>query len=281
MAHKEPYICEATDQSAGRPATLIFLHGYGDDAQGLPLGTSSLKWAPQSVPCYCGAVGVPCPSLMPSAGVAQQFQFHSKLPYLRWLLPNAPHNFDAMGQAWYLPKALPNALKPRVPGRDNEGGIEEQPDDEEGILRSVDRVDEWVEKEIERGVEPGRIVVGGFSQGCAVSLVWGLVGKMRDSVAGVVLCSGYFPLRDRIGDLRKDTVVQAGGDGRGKKKWLYLHGSKDMLVPSTLFWKGKAELEKHVNKEDIEDHVYEGLSHSTSPAELRDMLMWLETVVPP
>ena len=35
---KEPYILEPADQSAGRPATFIFLHGFGDDAQGTPLG---------------------------------------------------------------------------------------------------------------------------------------------------------------------------------------------------------------------------------------------------
>ena len=38
MAPTEPYICEPTDPSSGRPATFIFLHGYSDDAQGLPMG---------------------------------------------------------------------------------------------------------------------------------------------------------------------------------------------------------------------------------------------------
>lgn len=36
---KDPYVCEAEDQSTGRPATIIFLHGFGDDAEGIPLGT--------------------------------------------------------------------------------------------------------------------------------------------------------------------------------------------------------------------------------------------------
>lgn len=40
MSAKEPYICEAEDKSSGRAATFIFLHGYGDDAEGLPLGMS-------------------------------------------------------------------------------------------------------------------------------------------------------------------------------------------------------------------------------------------------
>ena len=49
MADKAPYVCEPTDQSSGRPATFIFLHGYGDDAEGLPLGMNAL----QSRPLHC------------------------------------------------------------------------------------------------------------------------------------------------------------------------------------------------------------------------------------
>jgi len=245
---KPPYILDATDSSTGRPATFIFLHGYGDDAQGLPLG------------------------------LAQQFQFYSKLPYLRWVLPNAPYNDEAMTQAWYLPKALPNALKPRVPGHAEED--ETAPDDEEGILRSVDALDKLVQDEIDRGSDPLRLIVGGFSQGCAVSLVWSLVGKMRHKVAGVVCLSGYLPLADRVADLRKGESHGAGESG-DSKKWFYVHGSKDMMVPSRLFAQGKEELIKYVPADAIESHLYEGMAHTTSNAELRGLLRWLEKVIPP
>ena len=43
MADKAPYVCEPADQQTGRQATFIFLHGYGDDAEGLPLGTKNLQ----------------------------------------------------------------------------------------------------------------------------------------------------------------------------------------------------------------------------------------------
>lgn len=186
-----------------------------------------------------------------------------------------------MAQAWYMPKALPNALKPRVPGHDEEAADENAADDEEGILNSVDTVDRLVEQEIENGVDPERIIVGGFSQGCAVSLVWGVTGRMRNKVAGVVCLSGYFPLTDRIEKLMADRGVDERGEDTKTKKWLYAHGSKDMLVPIRLFEQGKQELAKYVKKEDVEDHIYEGMSHTTGPAELRDMLFWLQRVVPP
>jgi len=35
---KSPFVLEPEDQSKGQPATFIFLHGYGDDAEGLPMG---------------------------------------------------------------------------------------------------------------------------------------------------------------------------------------------------------------------------------------------------
>jgi hypothetical protein len=38
MAQKPPYVLDAASPDSGRPATFIFLHGYADDAEGLPLG---------------------------------------------------------------------------------------------------------------------------------------------------------------------------------------------------------------------------------------------------
>ena len=111
-----------------------------------------------------------------------------------------------MGRAWYVPKALPSALKPRVPGHDEEAEQEAAPDDEEGIMKGVDRLDELVRQELEKGVDHRRIIVGGFSQGGAVSLVWGRVGRLRESGAGLVLCSGYFPLQDERGRQSIDLV---------------------------------------------------------------------------
>jgi len=231
---------------------LIFLHGYGDDAEGLPLGLS------------------------------QQFQFNNKMPYLKWVLPYADHNHEAMTRAWYVPKAMPNVMKPRVPGHEDE---EDAADDETGIMKSVDVVDRLVEQEIKSGTPVERIVVGGFSQGCAVSLVWGLTGRLRHKVGGVVCLSGYLPLRDKIEQLRRERETDsAQGEAcvpeEGGKKWFYVHGTMDRLIPTKFYTQGKEELEKWVLKEDIEGHLYSGMGHSTSAAELRDLLGFFERVIP-
>ncbi|ETI28747.1 hypothetical protein G647_01198 [Cladophialophora carrionii CBS 160.54] len=247
MSEKPPYIVPPTADisSTARPATLIFLHGYGDDADGLPLG------------------------------LAQQFQFYHKMQYLKWVLPYAPHNQEAMTRAWYVPRALPNAMKPWVPG---EVAEEDAPDDEAGIMRSVDVLDQLVEQEIENGTPPERILVGGFSQGCAVSLVWGLTGRLRNKVAGVLCLSGYLPLRDRIAELRNERAV--GANEKDAKQWFYVHGTMDMLVPLKMFIQGNEDLIKWVDRENIDGHVYQGMGHSTNSAELRDMLAFFEKVIP-
>lgn len=207
-------------------------------------------------------------------GLAQQFQFYNKMQYLKWVLPNAPHNHEAMTRAWYVPKALPNAMKPRVPGHEEEDDV---PDDEAGIMKSVDIVDKLVEEEIKNGTPAERILVGGFSQGCAVSLVWGLTGRMRNKVGGMLCLSGYFPLRDRIQDLKEERDIK---DEKDTKKWFYVHGTMDMLVPMRLYTQSKEALAKWVHTEDIEDHLYQGMGHSTNAAELRDLLGFFEKVIP-
>lgn len=186
----------------------------------------------------------------------------------------------AASTAWYMPKALPNAMKPRVPGAQEDD--EDEDDDEDGILESCDKVDAFVRAELDRGMPPDRIVVGGFSQGCAVSLVWGLVGKERNNVAGVVPLSGYFPLSSRISKIRKARGYSESPDqAEETKKWFLAHGDRDALVPTKLFTHQKEELAKWVNAErDVEDHLYEGLAHNFVPAELRGILRWFEKVVP-
>lgn len=212
-------------------------------------------------------------------GLGQAFQMYGKLPYLRWLLPNAPYNPEAATTAWYMPKALPNAMKPRVPGDVDEPS---EGDDEAGIMQSVAALDVVVRGEIDRGIPPHRIVVGGFSQGCAISLVWGLCGKERNNVAGVVPLSGYFPLADRISALRQAAGYSAEPEkDQESKKWFIAHGLKDALVPVALFKHQAEELGKWVHeREVVEGHVYENMAHNTVNAELRDMLIWLEKLIP-
>ena len=104
-----------------------------------------------------------------------------KIGDVRYLLPHAPirpvtlNNGYPM-RAWYDIVAL--------------GG--RAAEDEAGLRESQRSVDELVERELNRGIAPGRIVLMGFSQGCAVALMAGL--RHRKRLAGIVGLSGYLPL---------------------------------------------------------------------------------------
>ena len=65
-------------------------------------------------------------------------------------------------------------------------------EDEAGLRESMRQVHALLDREVERGVPAGRIVLAGFSQGCAIALLAGLRYPRR--LAGIAGLSGYLPL---------------------------------------------------------------------------------------
>lgn len=163
-----------------------------------------------------------------------------------------------------------------MPKRSGESETDDDEDDEEGMMKSVDYICGLIAKEAEEGkVSLDRIVVGGFSQGCAISLLVGLLSRYIGELAGVVGLSGYLPLEGKVGRLmaeRKEGVTSA-------TKWFLAHGSRDQLVPRRMFTSYKESLEKW-KVGNVEARVYEGMPHSTIGEEIRDLCTWLERVLP-
>ncbi len=100
---------------------------------------------------------------------------------VRWVLPRAPvrpvtiNNGYPM-RAWY--DILGTDLVRR--------------EDEAGLRMSVQQVHALIDREVSRGVPARRIVLAGFSQGCAITLMAGLRYPQR--LAGLAGLSGYLPL---------------------------------------------------------------------------------------
>ena len=65
-------------------------------------------------------------------------------------------------------------------------------EDEAGLRASAADIQVLLDREATRGIAPGRTVLMGFSQGCAMALMVGLRAPQR--LAGVVAWSGYLPL---------------------------------------------------------------------------------------
>ncbi len=64
------------------------------------------------------------------------------------------------------------------------------------MLRTVFSVNQLISAEIESSIESGRIVIGGFSQGAAISVLTGLNNKRK--LAGIACLSGWVPLRNKL-----------------------------------------------------------------------------------
>ena len=65
-------------------------------------------------------------------------------------------------------------------------------EDEVGLRRSRDSIEALIAREKARGIAAERIVLAGFSQGCAMALMAGL--RHGERLAGIVGLSGYLPL---------------------------------------------------------------------------------------
>jgi len=135
-------------------------------------------------------------------------------------------------------------------------------EDEDGLRRSLGQIEELLELEEQRGMPADRIVLAGFSQGCALALMTGLRHKRR--LAGIVGMSGYLPLAQTTQGERSDanalTPIFMG------------HGSMDNVV---MVDRGRASRDAlKALGYDVEWHEYP-MAHSVCMEEIADLNAWL------
>lgn len=258
MARKSPIIIEPISPvDPSKAAAFVFVHGLGDEAEGV-----------ESMPLvFLDAHGVDY-----NSDVARQFQNAGKLPYMTWVLPNALENNDLATTAWYMP----TSLSPYPPSRPEL----EDDEDEEGMLATIKYLTSLIDDLVKQGIPEKRIVLGGFSQGHAMSLLGGLTSKYAGKLAGLVGLSGYLPLPDRIPTLREEAGLPK--DVKDDVEVFLARGTGDRLVPKRYHRLCYEKLfELGVPEERVTLKEYEGMGHVLNGAELRDLCTWLERVVPP
>jgi predicted esterase len=91
----------------------------------------------------------------------------------------------------------------------------------DGLSDSVDIVRGLVQRELDAGIAPSKIVLGGFSQGGALSLFAGL--SLPVTIGGVVSLSGY-------GVKRNELVNKLLNDKSKQTKVFIGHGTSDNVV---------------------------------------------------
>ena len=130
---------------------------------------------------------------------------------VRFVFPSAPVrpvtiNGGYEMRAWY--DIFSFSTDPAAPRKEDEAGLRES----QAIVLQL------VEREVQRGVPAHRVVLMGFSQGCAMTLLAGLRAPQR--LAGLVALSGYLPLA-------ATTAAQASEANRG------CQSSWRMAMPTT------------------------------------------------
>ena len=135
-------------------------------------------------------------------------------------------------------------------------------EDEAGLRRSQAQVEELIARERGRGIASRRIVLAGFSQGCAMTLMTGLRAKER--LGGLVGLSGYQPLAA--------TVATERAAANADVPIFMAHGSMDPMIPI-----GRATASRDALValgHPVEWHEYP-MAHSVCPEEVADLNRWL------
>jgi len=142
------------------------------------------------------------------------------------------------------------------------------PQDEDGLRRSQSLVEALIARERQRGIPAGRIVLAGFSQGCAMALLTGL--RYPERLAGIAGLSGYLPLAG--------TTAQERHPANRATPVFLAHGTGDEIVALE---RGEASREAlGALGYAVEWHDYP-MGHSVCPQEVADLEAWLLRVLAP
>ncbi|KNE56593.1 hypothetical protein AMAG_02387 [Allomyces macrogynus ATCC 38327] len=191
------------------------------------------------------------------AGIAPMLA--NALPHVKWVFPNAPVqpvtlNMGMRMPSWYDIYSLDR---------------EQAKQDEKGMLESAGKIQDLINNEVEKhGIPTDRIVVGGFSQGSAISLLTLVTSPVK--LAAIVALSGYLPLTPKFDELHKTVNDQT-------PVWMG-HGDSDEVV-AYKWGSQSAEFLKEKGY-NVDFNTYRWMGHSANDQELMDLTMFLKNVIP-
>lgn len=190
--------------------------------------------------------------------IAQEIDL-SALGTVRWVFPHAPVRPVSLNggyamRAWYdiyPPSAVANGTRR---------------EDEPGLREACQQVQALLDREAQRGVPPGRTVLMGFSQGCAMTLMAGLRAPQR--LAGLVGLSGYLPLAST-------TAAERSAANQDVPIFM-AHGQHDSVVVPERGLASRDALQALGYAVQWHDYPME---HSVCPKEVADLNAWLLQVL--
>ncbi|KAI0367515.1 Phospholipase/carboxylesterase [Pilatotrama ljubarskyi] len=181
----------------------------------------------------------------------------ARLPGVKWIIPQAPSapvafNNGHIRPSWFNIANLPPTCY-----------------DEAGVAASVATIENLVISEVRGGVESAKIVLVGFSQGAALSLMTALT--TLHELGGVASLSGWIPKQSRQAMLQIEPVLPV----------FWGHGTADTEVPLLYAEECVSFLRESLNipEDRVVFKKYEGLEHTVNDAELGDLTVWLSEIL--
>lgn len=214
-------------------AAVIFIHGLGDSGDGW-------SWFPQ---------------------IIRQTGLIKSADETNYVFPNAPT----------MPITANGGMS--MPGWFDiyEFGNPKARQDVAGFFKSCEIVKLLVQEQVEKHhISPERIIIGGFSQGSAISMA--VLSLLDIKIGGLVAISGFCPVADAIiekhnkSGVNFDTPVFQG------------HGTVDPII-ALEFGKHASEFYKSLGFKKWDFHSYAGVPHSTNEEELIDVIKFMSTIL--
>ncbi|KAF7340116.1 Delta-sterol C-methyltransferase [Mycena venus] len=159
-------------------------------------------------------------------------------------------------------------------------------------------LDALIHDVVASGVNPSRLVLGGFSQGGAMTLLTGLTTATK--LAGLFVLSGRLPLRNQIKSMiSSHAPLTPIFWGHGTADPLVTHAlgraSADFVISELgvatappvslssriLGWLGPNPERPRTTPTGLGFHSYLGLAHELGNEELDDLASWLKALLPP
>jgi phospholipase/carboxylesterase len=188
--------------------------------------------------------------------IAQELQLDAVGP-VRFVFPHAP----------VMPVTINNGYQMRA-WYDILGFDRGSREDEAGLRKSQAAVEQLIAGQKARGISASRIVLAGFSQGCAMSLLTGL--RYSEPLAGIAGLSGYLPLALQTAAERSQA--------NARTPIFLAHGSEDNVV---LIDRARASLKMLQQLGYGVEWGEYPMGHSVCMEEVADLNRWLLQVLAP
>mmetsp|Transcript_90683 Transcript_90683/g.143344 ORF Transcript_90683/g.143344 Transcript_90683/m.143344 type:complete len:232 (-) Transcript_90683:159-854(-) len=217
---------------AAPTAALIFMHGSGDNGQGVKAWLDSVSRGEFSRRLQDAKIKLVCPDS----------------PVIPYTLAGGMRQ-----SVWFNRVAMKY----------------EAPEDKEGITRSIAQIDAEIDKLIASGIPVNRIGVGGMSMGGCMALHVGYgAGKHAGSLGMVAALSTFLPEDSSLDSQAFDRF----GEGKSPAPPLFqAHGSADAMISPQWAHSTRSRLEVAGVPAPPEVAMYPGVGHDMCHAELEEL----------